>query len=125
MFRILIVENSTDYRHSLGEMLRERYPCTHIDEAEDGTEALNRVSRCPPQFIFVDIKLPDINGLDLTRAIKARHGSIVIAVISAYDIPEYCDAALSSGANYFVSLNTATGADIAAMVDTAFPVVCG
>ena len=124
MFLTLIVEDSLAYRSSLTELLIERFPCMDIEEAGDGAEALDRLGHRLPQLIFMDIKLPDANGLDLTRAIKAQHGDIVIAMLTAYDIPEYRDAALASGASYFLAKSASTGEDIAAVVDTAFPEVC-
>lgn len=124
MFRTLIVEDSPAFRSSLSEMLCERFPCMRVDEAGDGAEAMDKLGHALPQLIFMDINLPDINGLDLTRVIKTQHDGVVIAVITAYDIPEYRDAAMESGASYFVPKSSATGADIAALVDAAFPAVC-
>ncbi len=125
MLRTLIVEDSLAYRSSLAELLSERFPCLDIVEAGDGAEALTLLDLQLPQLVFMDIKLPDANGLDLTRAIKARHDGVVIAVLTAYDIPEYRDAALASGASYFLAKSASTGEDIAAVVDSAFPAACG
>jgi DNA-binding NarL/FixJ family response regulator len=125
MFRTLIVEDSLDFRSSLSELLCERFPCMSVGEAGNGAEAMDKLSHGLPQLIFMDIKLPDTSGLELTRAIKTRHDGVVIVVITAYDIPEYREAAMESGASYFVPKSTATGAEIAALVDSAFPAVCG
>lgn len=125
MFRTLIVEDSPAFRSSLSELLCERFPCMSIQEAADGAEAMDKLGHGLPQLIFMDINLPDTNGLDLTRAIKTQHDGVVIVVLTAYDIPEYQAAAMESGASYFVPKNSATGADIAALVDSAFPEACG
>lgn len=124
MFRTLIVEDSLAFRSSLSELLCERFPCMSVEEAGDGAEAMDKLCHELPHLIFMDINLPDINGLDLARAIKARHDDVVIAVITAYDIPEYRDAAMESGASYFVPKSSATGAEIVALVDSAFPAIC-
>jgi DNA-binding NarL/FixJ family response regulator len=125
MFRTLIVEDNDNFRHSLSEVLRGSFPCMIIDEAGDGDEALDKLLHQRPQLIFMDIKLPRISGLDLTRIIRKQYADIVIAVITAYDIPEYRDAALESGANYFLPKSSTSGSDVLALVDSVFPEVCG
>lgn len=125
MFRTLIVEDSPAFRSSLCDLLRERFPCMSIAVAGDGDEAMDMLEHGLPQLVFMDIKLPGGNGLDLARAIRARHDGIVIVVLTAYDIPEYRVAALESGASHFLPKSSTTGADVAALVDSAFPTVCG
>jgi DNA-binding NarL/FixJ family response regulator len=125
MFRTLLVEDNAHFRNSLNELLSERFPCMVIDQAGDGAEALAKLARCPSQLIFMDITLPDANGLDLTRAIRTEDQVSVIVVLTGHDLPEYWDAAFQAGANFFVSKSAAVGADIVALVDKAFPAVCG
>jgi DNA-binding NarL/FixJ family response regulator len=50
----------------------------------------------------MDIKLPGVNGLELTRKIKAAHPNITIFILTSYDIPEYREAAFQYGADRFV-----------------------
>lgn len=124
MFRALIVEDNAQFRNSLSELLGERFPCMVIEEAGDGAEALAKLAVHPPQIIFMDIKLPDANGLDLTRMIRLDDRVSVIVVLTGYDIPEYWEAAFQAGADYFVSKSASVGKDIVALVDTTFPAVC-
>lgn len=125
MFKTLIVEDNDNFRHLLHEVLQIRFPCMIIEESGNGMDALDKLLHPPPQLIFMDIKLPGINGLELTRSIKGQHAGIVIAMITAYDIPEYRDAAFKSGADYFLPKSDATGHAIQALVDNAFPQACG
>lgn len=124
MLRTLIIEDNDSFRHSLQEVLLGYFPCMVIEEAGDGIDALDKMARHVPQLIFMDIKLPGISGLDLTRTIRSQHADIVIAVITAYDLPEYRQAALESGANYFLPKSSTSGSNLFAMVDNAFPAVC-
>ncbi len=55
----------------------------------------------PPDLIFTDIQLPDEDGLTLTGRIKMRHPEVIIAILTAYDSPEYRKAALELHADYF------------------------
>jgi CheY-like chemotaxis protein len=66
MFRTLIVEDNVIFRRSLGEMIHRRFPFMSIDEAGEATEAREKVAAWCPDLIFMDIKLPGENGLELT-----------------------------------------------------------
>jgi CheY-like chemotaxis protein len=101
-FRILIVEDNHPYRQMLKTTLQESFPTIAIDEAADGGEALQKVDTFLPDLIFMDIKLPGVNGLELTRKIKAAHPNITIFILTSYDIPEYREAAFQYGADRFV-----------------------
>ena len=101
-FRILIVEDTHPYRQMLKTTLQESFPKIAIDEAADGGEALQKVDTFLPDLIFMDIKLPGVNGLELTRKIKAAHPDITIFILTSYDIPEYREAAFQYGADRFL-----------------------
>lgn len=116
MYKTLIVEDNDMFRHSLNEILHTRFPSMSIAEAADGKDALDKVAGLHPDLVFMDIKLPDENGLSLTRTIKADHRDTVVIIITAYDIPEYRQAALQSGASYFMAKGTLSGEEILSVV---------
>lgn len=87
-FRVLIVEDNSSYRKLLKETLQKPFPTLAVDEATDGREAFQKVNVFSPDLIFMDIRLPGENGLELTRKIKASH-PIVVFVITSYGAPEY------------------------------------
>ena len=70
MCLILLVEDNATFRKSLKEMLSLRFPAISIDEASDGEEALLKLSETTPDLIFMDIRLPGKNGLEITKIIK-------------------------------------------------------
>ncbi|MBI4596565.1 MAG: response regulator transcription factor [Candidatus Tectomicrobia bacterium] len=102
MFKTLIVEDNDYFRQSLKDILTERFPSMIIEEASNGEEALQKVKTLLPHLIFMDIKLPGENGLELTKKIKAAYDYIMILIITNYDLPEYREAAFKHGANYFL-----------------------
>lgn len=114
----LIVEDNAIFRRSLKEILRARFPTMAIEEAVDGKEALQKVQLLIPDLIFMDIKLPGENGLDVTREIKSQDQSKVVIVLTSYDLPEYREAAYESGANYFLTKGLATGEEIMNLVES-------
>ena len=109
MFTILIIDDNTPFRHSLRKTLKGRFPFVAIEEASQGKEGLQKVDDCLPHLIFMDIHLPDINGLNLTRQIKTDYSETCIVVLTTHDLPEYRTAALESGADHFVDKDSWTG----------------
>jgi DNA-binding NarL/FixJ family response regulator len=107
MFKVLLVEDNLTYRGMLNQLLVERFPELQINEAGDGRQALLLSGSLDPDLVIMDIPLPERNGLDLTRLIKAEHPQTVVLVLSSYDLPEYRDTFERWGADYFVSKNVA------------------
>jgi DNA-binding NarL/FixJ family response regulator len=112
MMWTLLVEDSDTFRETLSGILHTHFPSIGIEEAADGKVALRKVEYVHPELIFMDIKLPDGNGLELTRKIKLDHSGIVIVILSSYDLPEYRQAAFRNGADCFISKD-----DVCCMVD--------
>ncbi len=101
--RFLIVEDNDHYRNFLKNIIQEDFSdITEIEEAADGREALEKVDSFIPDLIFMDIRLPDENGLELTRKIKAARPDTDIVILTYYDLPEYREAAFRYGANAFL-----------------------
>lgn len=104
MFRTLIVDDSDVFRKALRSTLCKHFPIMRIDEAATGSEALHQGQE--HSLVFMDIRLPDTNGLQLTRQLKAANPRVLVCVITQFDIPEYREAARQSGANgYFLKDN--------------------
>ncbi len=100
--RILIVEDNAFFLQFLKETLRSRLPLADLLEATNGEEALQEIKTLPPDAIFMDLRLPGANGLELTRKIKAQYPDIVVVILTNYDLPEYREAAHQSGADHFL-----------------------
>ena len=115
---ILIVEDNTVFRTSLKEVLSRRFPHETILEASDGKEALERVDTLAPSLVFMDIRLPGANGLELTRTITKNYRDIVVIVLTSHDLPEYRDAAYRSGASHFLTKGIATSEEIMTLVES-------
>lgn len=108
MTRTLIVDNSDTFRQTLRNLLGSRFHLMTFGEARDGKEALQLVDSCHPDIIFMDIKLPGENGLEITKKIRSFHCEAIIIIFTIHDLPEYRDAASVNGANYFISKGSST-----------------
>jgi DNA-binding NarL/FixJ family response regulator len=119
-FRVLIVEDSTLFRQLFKETLHNRFPSVEIYEAIDGGEALRQVETIRPNLIFMDIRLPGENGLQLTQKIKARYPNITVIILTGHDLPEYREAS-SQYADYFFSKDSLTTQNIFTLVESILP----
>jgi YesN/AraC family two-component response regulator len=118
MLKTLIVEDSTQFKQILKDILLARFPSMEVIEARDGEEALEKIDSSCPDIIFMDIKLPGKNGLELTKKIKADCPEMVIVILTSYDLPEYREVASRYGANYFLSKGTATKEQILTLLES-------
>jgi DNA-binding NarL/FixJ family response regulator len=97
-------------------ILHSRFPSADISEASNGEETLKTVSSNPPDLIFLDIRLPGSNGLDLAIEIKSLSPQIVIAIFTTHDFLEYREKAFQCGAQYFMSKHLTNAEDLVAVV---------
>jgi DNA-binding NarL/FixJ family response regulator len=118
---VLIVDDHDQFRDSLKELITTRFSSFRCEEAQNGTDALSLVDTVEPDLIFMDIKLPDDNGLELTRRIKEAHPEKIIIVITQHDIPEYKEASLKSGADHFISKGSMNTDDIVRLIEQYMP----
>ena len=103
MRRILIVEDNAFFLQFLKETMHLRFPSIDILEATNGEEAMQKIKTLSLDAIFMDLRLPGENGLELTKKIKAQYPDIVVVILTNYDLPEYREAAHQSRADHFLS----------------------
>jgi DNA-binding NarL/FixJ family response regulator len=101
MLRVLIVEDNKIFREAIKKRLKDDFPSMVVEDAANSEEALQKINRASPHLIFMDIRLPGVNGLELTKKIKKDFPGINIAILTDYDLPEYREAANQYGADRF------------------------
>ncbi|MFQ5795879.1 MAG: response regulator [Candidatus Bipolaricaulia bacterium] len=69
-----------------------------VGEAADGRETADKANRLTPDIILMDVRMPEMDGLNALRAIKAENPAITAIMISTYDDPSYLLQAVASGA---------------------------
>jgi DNA-binding NarL/FixJ family response regulator len=114
--KTLIVEDYAPFRQMLKESLQKLCLSMLIQQAAEGSEALQKVDTFLPNLIFMDIKLPGENGLQLTRKIKAKYPDMNITILTDYDIAEYREAAFRYGASHFICKSSFDWAEIETLV---------
>ena len=102
MFHALVVDDHTGFRDSICAVLRKNFPQINVDEARNAREALRSVRDCVTDLVLLDIKMPDGNGIELTKLIKTTYASITVIIVTVYDLPQYRQAAVRNGADCFI-----------------------
>jgi DNA-binding NtrC family response regulator len=98
---ILIVDDDPDVQEVLKDRLESLgYQAVQASSARDGLTLLEKES---PQMVFLDIELPDMNGLEALKAIRKRQNDVAVVIITAYGSIERAVQAMKDGAYDFIS----------------------
>jgi YesN/AraC family two-component response regulator len=115
-FNVLIVEDNLTFRRALAQILQSQFPDIAIAEAGNGVEAIEKIHVFDPDVVFMDVRLPGENGLEITRKIKLQRPEIVVMILTSYDLPEYRDVAMHHGANHFIVKGSSTFEEISLLI---------
>ena len=116
--RVLLVDDQELLREGLAMMLDAQPDIDVVGQANDGAAGVAAARRLEPDVIMMDVRMPNMDGVEATRVIVAAHppgqGPRVI-VLTTFDLDEYVVAALQAGASGFL-LKDSTAADIVSAV---------
>ncbi len=96
--RIVIAEDHAVVRQGTRSLLEREDDLEVVGEAADGEQAVSLISQLRPDVAIVDIAMPKLNGIEVTRQVKSVLPSTAILVLTAYDNDEYIFALLEAGA---------------------------
>lgn len=96
--RILIVEDERESREGLAALLHSLMPSALVDMAENAAAGLALLDQKDVQLIFLDIKMPDMDGLEMLTLIRSKYGNLPVVILSAYDQFCYAQKAIRLGA---------------------------
>lgn len=98
----LLVDDDPQIRRALGWLLRD---CgfTQVIEAPDGLQALIALGRNHPNLIITDCQMPRMDGITLTRALRARGQQAPIIMLSGQDDPKVVEMAMEAGVSQYVA----------------------
>jgi DNA-binding NarL/FixJ family response regulator len=100
--KVLIADDDERFRRRIGQFLAAEPSFEIIGEAATGHEAVTRARDLRPDLVLMDVRMPGMNGVSATRCLKGEMPNLKVIVLSVYDLQEYKDAALASGANAYV-----------------------
>lgn len=102
MLKVLIIDDSKIIRERLSSMLNDIDDVVIVGEAACAAEGLDMVSSYHPDFIILDISLPDTSGIEVLKVIKENHPGSCVAILTNYTYLPYRNKCMELGADYFL-----------------------
>ncbi|WMX46284.1 response regulator [Streptomyces roseicoloratus] len=100
--RVLIVDDQMMVREGFSVLLGAMPDIEVVGEAVNGREAVSQVAALRPDVVLMDIRMPEMNGIDATREIVAADADAKVLVLTTFDLDEYVYQALRAGASGFL-----------------------
>ena len=119
MIKVILADDHAVVRSGIKLFLESSDDIQVIDEADDGKIALTLVQKHKPDVVVLDIQMPEVSGIEVTRELRRLESKVGILILTAYDDDPYINAVLQAGANGFV-LKTASPEDIIRAVKDVF-----
>jgi DNA-binding NarL/FixJ family response regulator len=102
MIRVLVADDQSMVRAGFRMLLADEEDVEVVAEASNGLEAVAKAARFEPSLILMDIRMPELDGLEATRRILAADPEARILILTTFDLDEYVYDALRAGASGFV-----------------------
>jgi DNA-binding NarL/FixJ family response regulator len=100
--RVLIVDDQTLVRAGFRKILETDPAVTEIREAANGAEALSESARETPDVVVMDIRMPEMDGLEATRRLVANDPTARVLILTTFNLDGYVYEALRAGASGFM-----------------------
>src|SRR5665647_2144005 len=111
VIRVVVVDDHALHRAGTRQILEAHPDLQVVGEADGGPVALALVNQLGPDVVLMDIRLPGMNGIEVTRQLTRDHPEVRVLMVSAYDEDEYVRGALEAGAAGYLS-KTAPGKEL-------------
>ena len=102
MIRVLIADDQELIRQSLSFVLDAQADIEMVGTASNGREAIELVRKEKPDVVLMDIRMPEVDGVECTRLIKTAHPQIKVIILTTFDDDEYVFGALRYGASGYL-----------------------
>ncbi|OFX41168.1 MAG: hypothetical protein A2X05_01185 [Bacteroidetes bacterium GWE2_41_25] len=101
--KIVIADDSALWRDRIKSILIDINKVFVVGEAENGTDALKIIMEKEPDLAIIDIRMPEMNGIELLKKIRELKMNVKIIMLTNYPYPQYRKRCLEAGADYFLS----------------------
>ncbi len=102
MIKVLIADDQELIRHSLQIVLGNQEGIEVTGTAENGVQVIRAVRANKPDVILMDIRMPEMDGVQCTKIIKENYSDIKIIILTTFDDDEYVFSALRDGASGYL-----------------------
>jgi DNA-binding NarL/FixJ family response regulator len=114
--RLVIADDQTLFRTGLARLLAEDARVQVVAEAADGNEAVKLVSRFKPDVVLMDLKMPNLDGVEATRRILAEQPEVKVLILTTFETDNYVLQALRAGASGYVLKDSQPAAIVSSVV---------
>ncbi|MCT1402254.1 response regulator [Paenibacillus sp. p3-SID867] len=120
MFQVLLVDDEPLVRHDLRTLLDwNEHGFELCGQAHNGLMALAMIEQTPPHIAIIDVNMPEMNGVELNRAIQERFPFIQTIMLSSYDDYDYVRECLKNGSIDYLLKHRLDGAALVALLNKA------
>jgi DNA-binding NarL/FixJ family response regulator len=104
VIRVVLADDQELVRAGFRVLIESADDIEVVGQASDGEQAVTAVARERPDVVLMDIRMPNVDGLEATRRIRALDGaeSVRILILTTFDLDEYVHEALRAGASGFL-----------------------
>jgi DNA-binding NarL/FixJ family response regulator len=102
MIRVLVADDQSMVRAGFRALLGDEEDMEVVAEASNGLEAVEKAAQFDPSVVLMDIRMPELDGLQATERILAADSATRILILTTFDLDEYVFKALRAGASGFV-----------------------
>ena len=113
--RVLLVDDQELMRMGFRMVIDSQPDLEVVGEVANGREALVAIDRLAPDVVLMDVRMPEMDGVEATRRIAGEHRAARVIILTTFDLDEYVYAALRAGASGFL-LKDAQPADLLAAI---------
>ncbi len=114
---VVVVDDHPIVRKGLTQLLRSARGMRCVGASDSGEQAVKMLNELHPDVVIVDIDLPGMSGIELTKAIKSSYPRIAVLLLSAYNYDAYISGCIESGADGYL-LKTAHPEELIGAVHT-------
>jgi YesN/AraC family two-component response regulator len=103
IMKIVIADDSSLWRERIKGILVNNKCVSEVYEAENGVEAFKLIIEKEPDIAILDIRMPEMSGIDVLMKIRQLKMKVKIIILTNYPYPQYKNRCMEKGADYFLS----------------------
>ncbi|SFC91165.1 response regulator [Flavobacterium phragmitis] len=100
--RVVLVDDHVFVRDGIKSLLENEIGIEVAGEATDGLDALEVIEDCNPDLLITDIRMPNLNGIELVEKLKSENSTLKIIMLSMYETEEYVLKSVKAGADGYL-----------------------
>ena len=117
--RVLIADDQTLFRSGLARLLDGDDRVSVIGEAGDGNEAVQKVSTLKPDIVLMDLRMPNLDGIEATGKIVAEHPEVKVLILTTFEADNHVIQALKVGASGYILKDSQPDAIVSSILAVA------